>query len=155
MWPIGPAGWIMTAAERATLEQLRQENQELRAQVTALEQTIRDLRDQNRQLQDKLDEQMQAVARQAAPFRRRESRKVPDGSKKRPGRPRGHPGAHRAVPDHVDEHAEVPLSGCPHCGGPVTAVQAIEQFLEEIPPIQPRVTHLVTYLGHCAVCGAV
>jgi cell division protein FtsB len=47
----------MTAAERATLEQLRQENQELRAQVVTSEQTIRDLRDQNRQLQDKLDEQ--------------------------------------------------------------------------------------------------
>ncbi len=120
-----------------------------------MEQTIQDLRDQNRQLQDKLDEQTRAAARQAAPFRRRESRKVPDGSKKRPGRPPGHPGVHRAVPDHVDEHAEVPLSGCPHCGGPVTAVQAIEQFIEEIPPIQPRVTHLVTYLGHCAVCGAV
>src|SRR3954467_11392608 len=153
MWPIGPAGWTMAAAERATLEQLQQENQAMRAEVAALEQTVRDLLDRNRQVQEKLDER--APARQAAPFRRRESKKVPDGSKKRPGRPRGHPGVHRAVPDHVDEHAEVPLTGCPHCGGRVAAPEPIEQFVEEIPPLQPRVTHLVTYRGHCATCGEV
>src|SRR5262249_34333180 len=147
MWPIWPARWAVTAAERATLEQLRQENQELRAHLAALERTVQDLIDQNLQLQEKLDEPARTAARQAAPFPRREARKVPDGSKKRPGRPPGHPGVHRAVPEHVDEHAEVPLTGCPHCGGPVTAVQAIEQFIEEIPPVRPRVTHLVTYRG--------
>jgi hypothetical protein len=145
----------MTAAEQATLEQLRHENPALRAGVAALEQTVRDLLDRNRQLQEKLDERARAAARQAAPFRRRESQKVPEGSKKRPGRPPGHPGAHRAVPDHVDEHAVVPLTGCPHCGGPVTAVEAIEQFIEEIPPVRPHVTRLVTYRGRCAACGAV
>ncbi len=145
----------MTAVERADFEQLRQENLELRAQIAALEQSNQDLRDQNRRLQDKLDELTRAAARQAAPFRRRESRKVPDGSKKRPGRPPGHPGVHRAVPDHVDEHAEVPLTGCPHCGGVVTEVEAIEQFIEEIPVVRPRVTRLVTYRGRCAVCGEV
>jgi transposase len=155
MWPIQSAGWTMTAVERATLEQLRHENQELRAEVAVLEQTVRDLLDQNRQLQEKLDEPARAAARQAAPFRRRESKKIPDGSKKRPGRPPGHPGVHRSVPDHVDEHADVPLTGCPHCGGPVTAVEAIEQFIEEIPEIRPRVTHLVTYRGCCASCGEV
>src|SRR3954464_510973 len=155
MWPIRPAGWTMAAAERAILEQLRQENQALRAEVAALEQTVRGLLDQNRQLQEKLDERARAAARQAAPFRRRESKKVPDGSRKRPGRPPGHPGVHRAVPDHVDGHADVPLTGCPHCGGPVTAVEAIEQFIEEIPPGRPPVTRLVTYRGCCAACGEV
>lgn len=155
MWPIRPAGWTMTAAERATLERLRQENQALRVEVAALEQTVHALLDQNRQLQEKLDEQARAAARQAAPFRRRGSRKVPDGSKKRPGRPPGHPGVHRAVPDHVDDHADVPLTGCPHCGGSVTAVEAIEQFIEEIPPVRPHVTRLVTYRGCCATCGEV
>lgn len=145
----------MTAAERAEFERLRQENRALRAQEAVLEQTIQDLLKQVRQLQEKLEEQAHAAARQAAPFRRRQSQKVPDGSKKRPGRPEGHPGVYRAVPDHVDEHAEVPLTGCPHCGGPVTAVEAIEQFIEEIPPVRPRVTHLITYRGVCATCGEV
>lgn len=145
----------MTAAERATLERLRHENQALRAEVAALEQTVRDLLDQNRQLQEKLDEQTRAAARPVAPFRRPQSRKVAEGSKKRPGRLPGHPGVHRAVPDHVDEHADLPLTGCPHCGNPVTAVAAIEQFIEEIPPVRPHVTRLVTYRGRCATCGEV
>ena len=111
--------------------------------------------DQNRQLQGQLDEQTRAAARQAAPFRRRPSRKVPDGSQKRPGRPPGHPGVYRTVPDHVDDRADVPLTGCPHCGGPVTALEPIEQFIEEIPPVRPQVTRLVTYRGHCTACGEV
>jgi hypothetical protein len=138
----------MTAAERATLEQVQQENQALRARVAALEQVVRELREQ-------LDERTRAAARQGAPFRRRESRKVPEGSRKPPGRPPGHPGARRALPDHVDEHAEVPLTACPRCGGPVAAVEAIEQLIEEIPPARPHVTRLVTYRGRCAACGEV
>lgn len=132
----------------AIIDGLRRENAELRAQLTAAQGEIR-------QLRERLEQAERATARQAAPFRRRASQKVPDGSKKRPGRPPGHPGAHRAVPEHVDEHAEVPLTGCPHCGGPVTAVEAIEQFIEEVPPVRPHVTRLVTYRGHCAACGDV
>jgi hypothetical protein len=127
---------------------LRRENAELRAQLAAA-------LDEIRQLRERLDQAERASARQAAPFRRRESRKVPDGSRKRPGRPPGHPGMHRAVPAHVDEHVDVPLTGCPNCGGPVTALEPIEQFIEEIPPVRPRVTRLVTYRGRCAACGAV
>jgi hypothetical protein len=139
-------------AENARLQaenvQLQAENSDIRRQLT-------EALDANHQLQDRLDEAERAAARQAAPFRRREFRKVPDGSKKRPGRPKGHPGAHRAVPDHVDADLEIPLPGCPHCGGPVTGVEAIEQFIEEIPPVRPIVTRLVTYRGVCAVCGEV
>src|SRR5262245_11489294 len=96
----------------AIIEELRRENAELRAQLAAALEEIR-------QLRDRLDQAEQASVRQAAPFRRRPSKKVPDGSKKPPGRPPGHPGAHRAVPSYVDEHVTVPLTGCPQCGGPV------------------------------------
>ncbi|HWT79283.1 MAG TPA: hypothetical protein VN648_10830, partial [Candidatus Methylomirabilis sp.] len=67
----------MTAAERATLEQLQQENQALRAQIAALEETVCDLLEQRRKLQEQFDEQVRASARQAAPFRRRERLRVP------------------------------------------------------------------------------
>ncbi len=60
-------------------------------------------------------------------------------------------GCHWAIPDHV----EVPLTGSPHGGGPVTVVEPIEQFIEEVPPDRPHVTRLVTYRGRCATCGAV
>ena len=120
------------------VEQLRQENQALRAVIAALEQRIADLTVENKVLRDQLDEAQRQAARQAAPFRRRDSKKVPDAHRKRPGRPKGHPGVHRAVPTHIDEHVEVPLPACPHCGGVVQAVVPIEQFIEEIPPVRPR-----------------
>lgn len=145
----------MTAAERVTFERLQQENQELRARVTALEETIRELQQQRQELQAKLDEQVRAAARQAAPFRRRQRLKVPPDQKKRPGRRKGHPGACRRLPDHVDEQAEVPLAGCPCCGGPLAAVEAVEQFVEDLPPRRPHVTRVVTYKGTCPRCGEV
>src|SRR5512147_1755153 len=145
----------MTAAERVTLERLQQENQELRTRVAALEETVRGLLQQRDELQGKLDDQARAAARQAAPFRRPQRLKVPADRKKRPGRPEGDPGACRRVPDHIDEHAEVPLDGCPCGGGPLAAVEAVEQFVEDLPPRRPHVTRVVTYKGTCPRCGEV
>jgi hypothetical protein len=133
---------------QAELARVRAENAEIRTRLA-------EALDANRQLRDRLEEAERASARQAAPFRRRESEEVPDGSKKRPGRPKGHPGVYRAVPDHVDADLDIPLPGCPRCGGPVTGVEAVEQFIEEIPPVRPHVTRLVTYRGVCAGCGEV
>lgn len=132
----------------ALINDLRRENAGLRAQLA-------DALARIRVLEERLEQAERASARQAAPFRRREAKKVPDGTKKRPGRPSGHPGVHRAVPDQVDAHVEVPLTACPQCGGAVAAVVPIEQFIEEIPPVRPHVTRLVTYRGRCGVCGFV
>jgi transposase len=139
----------------APIEQLRQENQALRAVVAALEKRIADLAAENKALRDQLDEAQRQAARQAAPFRRRNAQKVPESHRKRPGRPKGHPGVCRPVPTQVDEHIDVPLPACPHCGGAVAGVEPIEQFIEEIPVVRPRVTHLVTYRGECSQCGEV
>jgi transposase len=139
----------------ALVEQLNQEIQGLRAAVAELERRVAELTAENQALHDQLDESRRQAARQAAPFRRRDSQKVPEDRKKRPGRPKGHPGSHRSVPAQVDEHIEVPLPACPHCGGAVEAVEPIEQFIEEIPPVRPRVTHLITYRGRCPDCGEV
>jgi hypothetical protein len=139
----------------ALVEQLRQENQTLRALIAELQQRVADLAAENRALRDQLDEAQGQAARQAAPFRRRDSQRVPEAQRKRPGRPKGHPGVHRAVPAQVDEHVDVPLPACPHCGAAVHEVEPIEQFIEEIPPVRPRVTRLVTYRGQCPHCGEV
>jgi transposase len=73
---------------------------------------------------------------------------------KRPGRKRGHPGAYRRKPDHIDEHIEVQLCSCPHCGGTqFKDHNAIEQLIEDIPPVRPQVTRLTTYQGTCVQCG--
>jgi transposase len=123
--------------------------------IAALEQAVATLQDENRLLREQLEQQQRTNARQAAPFRRRESKKVPEGEKKRPGRKPGHPGECRAVPEHVDQEIEQPLCGCPNCGGPVSDCRAVEQFIEEIPPVHPRVVRLVTWEGHCPKCGDV
>jgi transposase len=127
----------------------------LLARIAELEEIVRRLQAENQALRDQLDQANRKAARQAAPFRRPDSKKIPDGLKKKPGRPKGHPGAHRQVPDRVDEHVDVPIAGCPGCGGAVTEVEAVEQFIEEIPLVRPTVTRLVTYRGHCGSCGEV
>jgi transposase len=143
------------AALLAQVEQLREENQALRALVAELEKRISDLVAENEALRAQLDEAKLEAARQAAPFRRRDSKKVPEEQRKRPGRPKGHPGSHRVVPTHVDAEVDVPLPCCPQCGGAVEEIEPIEQFIEEIPPVRPTVTRLVTYRGQCSHCGEV
>jgi hypothetical protein len=104
-------GRIMTADAQALakalarVERLDQEIGALRATVAELERRVAELIAENRALQGHLDESR----RQAAPFRRRDSQKVPEARRKRLGRPKGHPGVHRSIPAQVDEHIEVPL----------------------------------------------
>jgi transposase len=138
----------MLSELRQQVDQLRQENDQLRHQIAQL-------RDQNCQLQEQLEQAQQTAARQAAPFRRRDSQKVPQADKKRPGRKPGHPAAYRAVPPHVDATVEVPLTCCPHCAGAVQDVVPIEQYIVELPPVRPLVTRLLTHRGVCPVCGNV
>ena len=128
---------------------------ELEAQNAVLHTKIEQLERDNVDLRKQLEEALRAAARQAAPFRRPDRKKIPHDHKKRPGRKPGHPGSHRPVPDHVDEQAEVPLTACPGCGGPVAELEPVEQFIEDIPPVRPFVTRLITYKGVCPQCGEV
>lgn len=137
------------------LAEAREQICRLQEQVRVLSVRVEQLERENRQLREQLGDAERAAARQAGPFRREPRRKVPESQKKRPGRGQGHAGANRAVPKQVDEQVDVPLSGCPKCGGPLTDVLALEQYIEEIPPVRPHVTRLVTYSGECACCGEV
>lgn len=121
--------------------------------IEQLREEIRRLKKENDDLKRRLEEVERTAHRQAAPFRVDEKKRKK--RRKRPGRAKGHPGAYRARPEHVDEEIDVPLTACPHCGDTLTGVTAVEQFIEDIPPIRPRVTHLRTYCGECARCGEV
>jgi len=134
----------------------------LQEQVRRLQAENERLQTENRQLSEKLDRLQKQVAelertnaRQAAPFRREEKKKVPAGEKKRPGRKLGHRGACRAIPEHVDQEVEVPLDCCPHCQGAVTDRAPLVQWIEELPPLRPVVTRLTTWEANCPRCGAV
>jgi DNA repair exonuclease SbcCD ATPase subunit len=64
------------------MESLQSIIAELLHRIATLEQTVATLQDENRQLREQLAQQERSHARQAAPFRRRESKKVSEGEKK-------------------------------------------------------------------------
>jgi hypothetical protein len=137
------------------LEQLRRELAELKAENATLCQQLETLTQHNRLLCEQLEQARREAARQAAPFRRPEAHKKPKSSHKKPGRPTGHTGSRRPTPPEVDETHDVPLPGCPGCGGPVDDCRPVEQFIEEIPPVRPRVLRVITYTARCSRCGPV
>jgi hypothetical protein len=128
---------------------------ELRRQVEVLTGTITQLRAENQQLREQLEQAQREAARQAAPFRRREEKKVPKEQHKRAGRSDGHAGVNRPIPSHIDEEIDVPLEACPHCGGVVADCHPRVQYIEEIPPVQVHVIRLTTHRGRCVKCGSV
>lgn len=135
-------------------QRLRQQTDTIRQQAAEIDR----LQNQVHSLQTRLtglEEQLRAAHRQTAPFRRREALKQPDGQKKKPGRPAGHPGVCRQRPQVIDQAVEVPLDGCPHCQGPLAEVRRREQFIEEIPPVRPLCVKVTTWSGQCPRCGPV
>jgi len=129
--------------------------QELEAENARLRQEVQRLTAEVAALRDRLEQLSREAHRQAAPFRRKDQDKKPPDQHNKPGRPAGHPPAHRPRPPSFDDEIEVLLEACPHCHGPVQDLQRREQFIEELPPIRPRVTRLVTYTGTCPQCGEV
>ncbi|MFQ6035366.1 MAG: IS66 family transposase [Sedimentisphaerales bacterium] len=106
-------------------------------------------------MREELEKTQQQIARQAAPFRREERKKIPPDKQKPPGRKPGHPGCCRRQPEHIDQTIEVALDNCPKCSGPVKNIKRVEQTIEEIPPVRPWVVKLITYRGKCDRCGVV
>ena len=75
------------------------------------------------------------------------------GRKRRPGRKRGHPGAHRPTPDHIDEHEEHSLSECPHCQSELgEPIRTYSRIVEDIPPVIPKVTAHTVHGYWCGTC---
>lgn len=130
------------------IHKLQAENAELRAEVETLRELVNKLNERVEQLE-------REAHRQVAPFRRKDKDRKPPDQHGPPGRRKGHPPAHRKQPPEVDDHIEVELNGCPHCGEAVFDLRRYEQFIEDIPPVRPRVTRLVTYAGICSRCGEV
>lgn len=137
------------------IAKLQAENRDLRERLGQALERGDQLARENEQLRARLEELEREAARQAAPFRRRERKKVDAARKKRPGRRPGHSGAYCAVPDHLDQEIEVPLGCCPQCGGEVENVAPLTQYIEELPPVRPHVTRLVTWSAECPTCGEV
>ena len=90
------------------------------------------------ELEEKIQKAQREAHRSAAPFRRDEKQRKPPDQHNKPGRKKGHAASFRAIPAAVHEHVDVPLQGCPNCGGPVHDLHACVQHVEELPPITSR-----------------
>jgi transposase len=131
-------------------EQLRAENAALREQVTALEGEVARLKAELDRLKGRLEEAERAGKRQAAPF----SKGPPKAKPKRPGRKAGHSPAHRPRPKRVDQVLEAELSAvCPNCSGNLTNHRVEEQYVVDIPPVEPVVTQFNVHIADCVDCG--
>jgi len=122
-------------------------------QLSETQQQLADVRQHVAKLNRRVEQLEQEGKRQAAPFRRPESKRK--NNKAKPGRKPGHPASWRKPPPTVDEFAEVPLDRCPQCGGALRDVRPIKQVIEDIPVIRVHRLHLTTYRGHCPNCGSV
>lgn len=142
-----------------TADILKRSTDPREVRLAALEVQLRQRDAQIEQLQRRIAELEQRLAevdrgakRQATPFARTQRKKNP----KRPGRKAGQGRftyRPRPTPDQVAETKEQPLAACPVCGGPVTDGKDHEQFVVDIPAVQPTVTRYLTHSGQCAQCG--
>lgn len=112
---------------------------------------IERLQEMVQQQQEEIEYLKRIGKRQAAPFARRHWVETP----KRPGR-KGGKGkfAHRELPQvvKISETKEAKLHGCPDCGNRLQAIRKHEQFVTDIPVVEVKTTHFVTYSGYCCVC---
>ena len=138
-----------------TIAKLVRENRKLREELAEVHLRITELTEENRRFKERIEKLERTAACQAAPFRRRDCKKVDPNKKKRPGRKPGHAGVCRSTPEEVDQEVEVPLGCCPDCGGAVENRAPLVQFIGEIPPVRSHVTRLVTWSGECPSCGEV
>jgi hypothetical protein len=124
--------------------------QEQQQKIEELEKKINDLNDRNSGLSGRVEQLEKVAARQAAPFRRAEKHR--SRAPQKPGRPAGHPGVHRSIPDHIDQEIVVPLEHCPECGQALGEPRAVVQYIEELPVVRPYVIKLITQEADCAHC---
>lgn len=132
--------------------QLQEQMAELMEQAGQQQQRIAELVEQVAQQQQRMAELERAGKRQATPFARKKGKANP----KQPGRRAGQGSfKHRArpAPEEINETKEAPLDSCPQCGGELTDRKTHEQFMVDIPPVEPLITQFVTHSGYCGQCG--
>lgn len=119
-----------------------------------LRQTLAVLQKQEKRvelLQAEVEELRRAGKRQATPFARRQWVEHPKRSGRRAGKGRF---VHRGKPSlkEVNETKTAKLPSCPECGGKLREGRRHEQFMVDLPEVQPVITRFVTYSGYCGHC---
>lgn len=144
-------GEFRVGKQRLRAETRRADKEAARAEK--LERQLAAARKELSELRQKLELAQRARKRQAAPF----SKGDPKADPKKPGRKKGRKygkRGERPKPEKVHRVLEAELPGvCPDCGGPVQETAVHEQFVVEVPPIEPHVTQFNVHVGCCGQCG--
>ena len=103
------------------------------------------------ELQKEVEELKRTGKRQAAPFARRKLVERPKRSGRKPGQGKF---SHCAKPTikQITETKTARLQGCPQCGGKVRDIHQHDQYVTDIPVIEVKTTHFITYSGYCREC---
>jgi hypothetical protein len=88
-----------------------------------------------------------------APYEKRE---LNSKRKRKPGRPKGHEGSRRNIPEVVDRVEEHRLKTCPRCGKELgDPVESRERYIEDIPQVKVEVIRHIIYRSYCSECKKV
>jgi transposase len=119
-----------------------------------LERRIEHLEQENFDLRKRLEAAERAGKRQAAPFSKGDPKKDPKKPGRKPGPDYGKR-SFRPRPTKVDRVIDVPIKEkcCPDCGGELGDECVHEQFVTDIPPVEPTVTQFKVHSATCKRCG--
>ncbi len=135
------------------LEEYRKRCSELEAKNSQLEKQVAKLESENRELREKLASLETTVSAVVA---RSIDAKADTGRSrwKKAGRRRGHEGASRSRPEHVDATVELDQSVCPRCGGVLSEnhTDSYTRVVEDIVPARVVVTKYVVRRRYCCRC---
>jgi hypothetical protein len=138
-------------AHRKARRKLEQEKRELSKDLEKAIKTIKQLKEENDKLQRQRDRFRDMVFK---PNNKRTSEEEKEGladkplpkKKRRRGAQKGHKGAGRKKPDHIDEVVRVFLSHCPDCSTEVARSNTKEDHIvEDIPPLEEIHSKVVKY----------
>jgi transposase len=148
-------------AHRKARRELEQEIRELSKDLENAIKTIKQLKEENDKLQRQRDRYRDMVFK---PNNKRTSEDDKEGladkplpkKKRKRGAQKGHKGAGRKKPDHIDEVVRVFLSHCPDCSTEVARSNTKEDHIvEDIPPIEEihcKVVKYETEVQWCCNC---
>ena len=122
---------------------------------------IEELRREIADLRRRLSEALRIIAEWKRGHRERPNRRSSraEGARSRtgrgPGRPLGHEGSNRPVPDRIDREVEHPLPAVCDCGGGVDATGETQStIVQDLPKIEVENVRHVAAIGKCRQCGA-
>lgn len=138
-------------------EQLRTEVHKLKHQVLELTSEIEKLVDENNALKDRLNSEVKSyqIAEEAKERQTRQKKRAEQKENKKRGAPKGHKGATRSKPEHIDETCLHSLDGCPNCFAGkenITIYNETVVYEERIIPQKTYVKKKIKQHGYCNIC---